>query len=101
MSDLGGDIDKELLAYEAAARDRRYMWGPDSTFGLPGCVLDKTWRLDIIALDDCEMLLFPKEELLTLLGQHDHAAILPELVREAEVRGGPRPVPAAELWTSV
>ena len=84
LSDLGGDIDKELLAYEAAARDRRYMWGPDSTFGLPGCVLDKTWRLDIIALDDCEMLLFPKEELLTLLGQHDHAAILPELVREAE-----------------
>ena len=26
---------------------------------------------------------------------------LVELVREAEVRGGPRPVPAAELWTSV
>ena len=42
------------------------------------------WRLDIIALDDCEMLSFPKEALLELLGQHDHAAILPELVREAE-----------------
>ena len=84
MSDLSGDIDKELLAYEAADRDRRYTWGPDATFGLPGCVLDKTWRLDIIALDDCEMLSFPKDELLKLLGQHDHAAILPELVREAE-----------------
>ena len=30
------------------------------------------------------MLSDPKEELLDLLGQHDHAAILPELVREAE-----------------
>ena len=84
LSDLSGDIDKELLAYEAADRDSRYTWGPDSTFGLPGCVLDKTWRLDIIALDDCEMLAFPKEALLELLGEHDHAAILPELVREAE-----------------
>ena len=84
LSDLSGDIDKELLAYEAADRDSRYTWGPDSTFGLPGCVLDKTWRLDIIALDDCEMLAFPKAELLKLLGEHDHAAILPELVREAE-----------------
>ena len=84
LSDLSGDIDKELLAYEAADRDRRYTWGPDATFGLPGCVLDKTWRLDIIALDDCEMLSFPKVDLLELLGQHDHAAILPELMREAE-----------------
>ena len=69
LSDLGGDIDNELLAYEAADRDPAVQRGPDSAFGLPGCVLDKTWRLDIIALDDCEMLLFPKEELLTLLGR--------------------------------
>ena len=55
----------------------------DATFGLPGCVLDKMWSLDIIALDDCEMLSFPKDELIKLLGQHDHAAILPELQREA------------------
>lgn len=47
-------------------------------------MLNKTWRFDIVALDDCEMLSFPKEALLELLGQHDHAAILPALKDEAE-----------------
>ena len=79
-----------MLAYEAADRDRRYTWGPDSTFGLPGCVLDKMWRLDIIALDDCEMLSFPKR-ILKLMGHRDHAAILRSSSRG---EGGARPCSA-------
>ena len=84
FSDLDQEIDKKLLAYDCAEIDRRYTWGPESTFGLPGCVLNKTWRFDIVALDNCEMLSFPKEALLELLGQYDHAAILPALKDEAE-----------------